>query len=217
MFRLSTILLGGVMMVAALVTGPALADDAGFKTKAAGQFVVRARVIDVVPMDNDSIKTQAGADTGLRTRVDTNVIPELDLSYFVTDNIALELIAGWTEHRVKTQTGISAGDVYLLPPTLTAQWHFFHDQRISPYVGVGVNYTFMFGEHGGQVQATKFDNSFGPALQAGIDFALTGGWSLNFDVKKIWMSTDYTLANGALKGTADLDPWLVGFGVGYRF
>lgn len=223
MSRLSSVLLGGVMMMTALIAGPALADDPGFKTKHAGDILIRLRAVGVLPSDGDTIKFANGNDTGLRTRVDNNYIPELDASYFITDNIAVEAIAGWTKHSVKASNGTTnvanAGDVYLLPPTITAQWHFFHDQRVSPYVGAGINYTILFGESGGDVgvRPVKFGNSFGPALQAGVDFALTGNWSLNFDVKKIWISTDYTLAGGALKGTADLNPWLVGFGVGYRF
>ena len=36
-------------------------------------------------------------------------------------------------------------------------------------------------------------NMFGPALQAGIDVNLQDKWLVNFDVKKIWFSTDVFL------------------------
>lgn len=216
MFHMRTVL-GGVLIATALVTGSALAAEATFKPKAAGQFLVRARALAVMPSDDDSIKTAGGTDTGLRTRVNNNGIPELDLSYFVTDNIAVEAIAGWTTHRVKTQTGIDAGSVTLLPPTITVQYHPFPKERFSPYIGAGLNYTFLFNETGGAVKPVKFSNSVGPALQAGMDIALDGNWSFNIDVKKIWISSDVTLANNALKATADINPWLVGVGFGYRF
>ena len=218
MKRLS-LALGVVSLIAAALTGPALADDgAGFTTKAAGQILLRARAIAVLPESNSAIKTAGGVDTGLRTDVDNNYIPELDLSYFFTNNIAVELIAGVTEHRASAHPGnINLGDVWLLPPTLTAQYHFFSQERISPYIGAGINYTFIFGQSGGAAQPMTYSNSVGPAVQAGIDIALTGNWSLNLDVKKLFISTDVKAAGGALKTTVDLDPWLVGVGIGYRF
>ncbi|MEI6557951.1 MAG: OmpW family outer membrane protein [Rhodospirillaceae bacterium] len=219
MLRLSTTF-GAVALATALISTSALAEEGSFRTKQAGQFNVRARVLTAIPYDKQTIKNAAGADTGLRATVTADVEPELDLSYFFTDNIALELIAGWTRHAVKANPGaIDAGTVRLLPPTLTAQYHFFTKERISPYIGAGWNYTFIFDERGGATNQNKFSNATGPALQAGVDIAITGGLSLNLDVKKIWWvsGSDFTLNNGALKGKADLDPLLVGIGVGYRF
>ncbi len=211
--------LAAIGLMASAFAGPALADDGdGFKTKAAGQFLVRLRAVGVLPEDGSSIKTAGGANTGLSTQVDNNYIPELDLSYFITDNIAVEAIAGVTQHHVTANPGsVNLGDVWLLPPTITAQYHFFTKERISPYIGAGVNYTFLFGQSGGAAQPMTYSNSFGPAVQAGIDIALTGNWSLNLDVKKLFISTDVKAAGGALKTTVDLDPWLVGVGIGYRF
>ncbi len=218
MKRLS-LALGVASLMTAALAGPALADDSdGFKTKAAGQVLLRVRALGVLPEDGSSIKTAGGANTGLSTRVDNNFVPEVDLSYFITDNIAVEAIAAVTQHHVTAQPGkINLGDVWLLPPTITAQYHFFTKERISPYLGAGINYTFLFGESGGVGQPMKYSNSFGPAVQAGIDIALTGNWSLNLDVKKIFISTDVKAFNSAVKTTVDLDPWVVGIGVGYRF
>lgn len=234
MLRLSTFFLGGALMAAALVSGPAMADESGFKTKHAGDIVVRMRALAVMPSDGDAIRTDSNAlaPTGTRvasTQVGNDYVPEIDVSYFITDNIAVEAIAGTTSHHVSakdvlgTGTNLDMGDVRLLPPTITAQWHFFHDQRLSPYVGAGINYTIFYDERGGDSafrNSIRFDNGWGPALQFGADFALTGGWSLNVDVKKLWLSTDVkaTLAGAVpLKATADLNPWIVGVGVGYRF
>ncbi len=219
MLRLSTAF-GAVALAAALVSTSAYAEEGSFRTKQAGQFNIRARVLTAIPDDGQQVKTAAGADTGLRAKVTADTIPELDVSYFFTDNIAVEAIAGWTRHAVKGNPGaVDAGTVRLLPPTVTAQYHFFTKERFSPYVGAGWNYTFFFDERGGNIGQNKFKNATGPALQAGLDIALTGGLSLNVDVKKIWWvsGSDFTLANGAFKGTADLNPLLVGIGVGYRF
>ena len=210
--------LGIATLLATVFAGPAMADDAGFKTKQAGQFLVRLRAVGVLPEDGNSINSPAGA-TGLNARVDDNFIPEADLSYFITDNIAVEAIAGVTQHRVKTggAANVKLGDVWLLPPTITAQYHFFTKERISPYIGAGLNYTFLFGQSGSAIQPISYSNAFGPAVQAGIDIALTGNWSLNIDVKKLFISTDVKVGTAPLKTTVDLNPWLVGVGVGYRF
>jgi len=204
----------GTMMIAA--TG-AQAQEAAFKTKQAGDILIRGRIVGVVPDEDITSSTLPGEG-----KVDNDVIPEVDFSYFITDNIALELIAGTSKHDVKWNTGsseVDLGSVRLLPPTLTAQYHFMPDQRFSPYVGAGLNYTFFYNAKSGGAQSISYDDGFGYAFQAGFDYAISGPWSLNVDVKKIFLNTDVTTNVGGTtyKADADLDPWLFGIGVGYRF
>ena len=59
-------------------------------------------------------------------------------------------------------------------------------------------------------------NSFGLALQAGVDFPLGDGWLLNLDVKKVQIQTDVYSA-GTKAGTFKVDPLLLAVGVGKRF
>ncbi|CAO3453042.1 Outer membrane protein W precursor [Azospirillum argentinense] len=214
----------------AAVSSPSLAQD--FKGKSAGDILVRARALAVIPQEDGNLLLNGNTKIG-EARVGNDYIPELDFSYFVTDNIALELIAGTSRHNVKGSLNglgdsIDIGKVSLLPPTLTAQYHFFTKERVSPYVGAGINWTLFYREDaankangaGLRVTDVKYDNAFGWALQAGVDVALTGNWSLNLDVKKIFLKTDVNATvNGALpvSSKVTLDPWLVGIGVGYRF
>ncbi|NIZ00545.1 OmpW/AlkL family protein [Thalassospira lucentensis] len=198
--------------------GVAQADEvASFKTKQAGDFLIRGRAIGVVP-NEDSSTNDIG--TG-EAKVDNDYVPELDFSYFVTDNIAFELIAATTKHDVKWQNpDVDLGSVNLLPPTLTLQYHFMPDQRFSPYVGAGINYTMFYNEKSGAANSIKYDDGFGYAFQAGFDYAISGPWSLNFDVKKVFLDTDVTADLGGAspaKVDVDLDPWIFGVGVGYRF
>lgn len=208
----------------ALALGLACATGAqaqDFKTKEAGDILVRGRGVAVLPQSsNTAITTQGGAATGLKVGdISNSFVPELDFSYFFTDMIAAELILGTTRHDVKTANGIDMGHVWLLPPTLTAQFHPFPKARFSPYVGAGINYTMFYGVKSGSnpaVQNTSYSNSFGPALQLGMDVALGGNWSFNVDVKKLWVRTD--VSTNALKANdVKIDPWLVGVGIGYRF
>jgi outer membrane protein len=171
---------------------------------------IRARAIGILP-DTDSSLTPA-----LVADVDDAWVPEVDISYFVTENVSLELILATAEHDVSA-SGIDLGSVWILPPTLTAQYHFNTAGQLQPYVGVGVNYTIFYNEDGTPGFSTEYDDSFGFALQAGADFMLDEHWLVNVDVKKIWLSTDVSVNNGAVTGEVDIDPWVVGVGVGYRF
>ena len=66
-------------------------------------------------------------------------------------------------------------------------------------------------------------NSFGLALQAGVDINLKDGWLLNADVKKLWIDTDvhFSHGNGLFPkqkiDSLDIDPWVFGIGVGKKF
>jgi outer membrane protein len=58
--------------------------------------------------------------------------------------------------------------------------------------------------------------SVGPALQAGLDIPIDKKWSINVDVKKIWIKSDVFL-DGTKISHVKLDPIAVGVGVGYKF
>lgn len=185
----------------------------------AGDIIVRGRAIAVVPSEDANI---TGAVTGDSIDIDTSVVPELDFSYFFTPNIAVELIAAVTPHDVNangTSAGdLDLGDVWLLPPTITVQYHFDTGSNFKPYVGAGVNYTVFFNEdEGSSITDISYDNSFGPALQVGVDYMLNDNWMLNADVKKVWISPDVSINGGAVDADVDINPWVIGVGVGYKF
>ncbi len=195
-------------------------DQAG-KTTDYSKWQVRLRGLVIVPDESASIATIGGD-----VEIETAVVPELDFTYFFTKNWAVELILATSNHDVKainTAAGnIELGDVWLLPPTLTVQYHFTGG-ILKPYLGAGLNYTIFYGADEGPVaDDVSYDNSVGVAFQAGLDFDLNDRWFLNVDIKKIFINTDATVnATTALGATvgADvyIDPLVLGFGVGYRF
>lgn len=189
------------------VAQPALAAN-DFK---AGDFMIRARVLGVVPDESSSMNIAA------KVRVDNSVVPELDATYFFTPNISAELIAAITPHDVRTNTGVDAGSSWLLPPTLTLQYHFNQFDSVKPYIGAGVNYTHFFNTDAGALNSVKYDDSFGGALQAGIDVPIKDNWYFNVDVKKVFISTTAKFSPSGVRADVDIDPWLVGVGVGYKF
>lgn len=187
-----------------------------------GDWMFRLRALNVIPDEGASINPIGGS-----VDIDTSIVPELDITYFFTDRLAVELILGVTPHdvtAVNTALGdVDLGDVWLLPPTLTLQYHFNPDGQVRPYVGAGVNFTHFFNADlpsGSPLTSISYDNSVGFALQAGVDYALTERWFLNFDVKKVWINTDVTIDAGALgivNADVDIDPWIVGVGFGWRY
>lgn len=183
-----------------------------------GDWLIRGRLLNVSPNESATINP-IGGDVD----IDTSFVPELDISYFFTDRIAAELILGVTPHDVMavgTAAGnVDLGEVTLLPPTLTLQYHFLPEGTIHPYVGAGINYTVFFNEDlpaGGIATSINYDNSFGLALQGGIDFDVNENWFFNLDVKYIDINTDVTI-NNAITADVDIDPWVFGIGVGRRF
>lgn len=187
--------------------------------KAESPWLVKARLLGVLPDDSSTDITVIGG----KAEVDDTITADLDISYFFTKNIAAALILGTCKNDVSavdTAVGnLDLGDVWLLPPTLTAQYHFSPDSQFRPYVGAGVNYTFFYNADAGVAQGVDYDNKFGFALQAGFDLGLDEHWALNVDVKKIWLNTDVTVhALGTSVTTkVDIDPWLIGVGIAYRF
>lgn len=193
-------------------------------------WAVRLRALGVVPNEGSSdwrLDHVPLAGAGLS--IDSSIVPELDISYFFTRNIAVELILGVTPHDVNgggpTLAGDQIGSVWLLPPTLLLQYHFDAGRGIKPYVGAGVNYTFFYNEssgtsHLGPLSNFTLSDNWGWALQAGVDIPLGRNWFFNIDVKRIWLDTNAKVDVGGLgRVTADvtIDPWLIGVGVGYKF
>ncbi len=206
------------MGISALVTAGVLPVNT-YADDGAGTFIMRARLLGVVPEDSSTNITVIGGNA----EVDSNLSLDLDFTYFITNNIAAELTLALTRHDVdamNTAAGnLNLGDVYLLPPTLTMQYHFIPGGTFHPYIGAGVNYTIFFDGDSGVAADLDYDNSFGLAIQAGFDMEFDENWALNFDVKKIWLNTDVTVrALGTTVETeVDIDPWLFGIGVAYRF
>lgn len=200
------------LLAAAVCVQPAFAAPAAKAAKSAdGKWMVRARAIDVAPQESSSLSI------GGTVKVDNNVVPEVDLTYFITPNIAVEAIAAVTQHHVKTNAGVDAGSAWLLPPTVTLQYHFTGIDWAKPYVGAGVNYTHFYNEKGGALSNVSYEDSFGGALQVGVDVPVGDGWYFNADVKKIFISTTAKFSPSGVRADVDIDPWVFGTGVGYRF
>jgi outer membrane protein len=209
------------LLVIAMVFGTLINVNAQEQKEDFNRWQARFRVISIIPNESATI-----AAIGGDVEISTAFVPELDFTYFFTKNWAAELILGTAKHDVKaveTAAGdIELGDVWLLPPTLTFQYHFYAGD-FKPYIGAGVNYTIFYGADEGPVaDNVSYKNSFGFAFQGGIDYNLSDKWFLNLDAKYITINTDATVdattALGATVGAdVDINPFVIGFGVGMKF
>lgn len=186
---------------------------------ATSPWQIRVRGLGVITNDSGSVNGVAGSDLSYSD----SVIPELDITYYLTDNIAAELILGTTYANIYGEGPLSTygklGKTWVLPPTLTLQYHFTDFGAFKPYVGAGVNYTMFYSQDGDAATSLDVKNSFGTALQIGADYMVNEHWGVNFDVKKLFLKADFdaTINGTDYSGKAKLDPWLIGAGVTYRF
>jgi outer membrane protein len=180
-----------------------------------GNWLVRGRAV-YLNFDNGQ---SSGLPLGgaVKVEADSRWIPEVDISYFFTRNIAAELVLTYPQKINIDVGGHKEGTIRALPPSLLLQYHFTDFGAFKPYVGAGVNYTRFYNRNnilGGAASVQR--DSFGLAAQVGFDYALSKNWVFNVDVKYIQMDTDVKVG-GTKVGKVDLDPMLYGIGIGYRF
>jgi outer membrane protein len=181
------------------------------------------RVLSIIPDSRLTVD-----NTSILGKAQNSVVPEMDVSYFFTKNIAAELILGASPHKLKLTSpaavnGFTLAEPIMLPPTLTLQYHFTDFGAFKPYVGVGVNYTWFLGQNPKGLDAISIKGNVAPAFQVGFDYFLDQHWGINFDVKKLLLRTTYNanastaLGVASIHGNARLDPWIIGAGISYRF
>jgi outer membrane protein len=178
-----------------------------------GDWLVRVRATVLESANGDS--------TGLGLSINDRTIPELDITRFFTPQIAAELVLTYPQKQTISAGGTPIGSLKHLPPVLTLQYHFTQLPSFRPYVGLGVNYTrFSDVQFDAATTAALHPsikrNSFGAALQAGVDIPVGSGWLINADVKKVQIRTDVS-SSGTKVGQFKVDPLLLSLGVGKRF
>lgn len=210
---LRTLIIASVGMLAA--AGAATAQESPLHN-----FQVKLGVSGILPDASANISAIGGT-----VDISDEYVPTLQVEYFFNNNVSAELLCCTAKHDVKainTSLGtVNLGKVQHFPPTLTLKYHWTDFGAWQPYVGAGVNYTHFFNDElpaGGPVTAISYDDSWGGALQAGFDYKLDNHWSVNVDVRKIWINTNVTLTAGStITADVDVNPTVVTIGSGYRF
>lgn len=203
--KLSSTLRLVAVAAAALALQPAFADE--------GPWLVRVRAVHLDSANKDS--------TGLGLSINNKTFPEADFSYFITPNIAAELILTYPQKQTLYSNGTQIGSLKHLPPTLNLQYHFNPTGTVRPYVGAGLNYTnFSDVQFAPTVQTALQPgikhSSVGLSGQVGVDIQIAKNTYLNFDLKKVNIETT-VYSNGVSAGKFKVDPTLASVGIGWRF
>lgn len=188
----------------------------------AGDFIVRGGTATVRPnVSSDNVLGFGSFEANNNTQLG------LTFSYMITDNIGVELLAATPfEHKISVPAAGEIATAKHLPPTLMAQYYFrTPEDKLRPYLGVGVNYTFFFDEgfndtgKGAGLSDLSMSSSWGVAAQAGLDYELDQNWMLNASLWWMNIKTDVDFKAGGASQSykTNLDPWVFMFGVGYKF
>ncbi|WP_454884197.1 OmpW/AlkL family protein [Sphingomonas oryzagri] len=221
--RMKMLLLG-----AAMLAGAAAMPAQSQSTDDYQHWIVRLRAIRVTPTERTG-PIEPTFPTA-NTAVTNAYAPELDFTYMATRHVGAELILATTRHDIQGRGALDglgkAGHTWVLPPTLTLQYHFLPDAHVRPYVGAGINYTIFYSEKAsGALQnaigktSLGLSDSVGYALQAGVDVDITPKIFVNLDLKYIDIDTKARLTTGGLidRERVHLDPLVPGIGIGMRF
>lgn len=185
-----------------IATGVLLASTGGAYAYEAGDIIAKAGIINVNP------KSDSGID-GVEVLDDTQL--GLTLTYMVTPQIGVELLAATPfEHDIEVG-GNKLASTKHLPPTISAQYYpMSPESQIQPYVGVGLNHTFFFEEDG-------IVNHLGPntglAFSAGVNYNINETYLCNLAVWKIDIDAELNDS-----GTdVEIDPTVIFASVGMKF
>jgi outer membrane protein len=188
--------------LASTIGGSALAQSAGDWTLGVGIGYLKP-------------KSDSGTIAGGSGSIDSDVRPIFTAEYFVWDNVGIELLAATPfKHDISVNGGYAATTKHL-PPTLSLNYHFDTGSKWKPYAGVGINYTKFFDEST-PLGTISLDDSWGVAVQAGLDYQISDQGSVRLNVRWFDIDTDVTL-NGSAAGTAEIDPILVGVSYVHKF
>ena len=136
------------------------------------------------------------------------------------------------EHDIKVESLGKVGTVTHIPPTLSVNYHFLPKASFQPYVGAGVNLTIFWDDEedgtlkdiGGTLEV-KDDTSVGLAGQIGADWIINDNWFVNLNLRymqidndaKVFVPDPIVPGGGTVEANVNIDPYVYGLHVGYKF
>ncbi|KAF1687243.1 hypothetical protein B1992_04475 [Pseudoxanthomonas broegbernensis] len=164
---------------------------------------------------------EPSSDAADGLQVDGGPAPTLSVSWYATDNFAVELwgAADTFDHRVRADGLGKIGTVQQQPVALSAQWHFGQaDSVFRPFVGLGYHESnFSHEDIAGLDGHAGLETAKGAIGTVGMDFNITPTWFARTDVRYLHSRPELRVAGSGTGQELDLDPWTVGVGLGARF
>lgn len=213
---------------AVLMSGQAMAWEAG-------DLLARVGATKVSPDDGGNNLMLGNVDTGFDLTVGEDTQLGLNLLYFYTDNLAVELLAATPfTHGIDVVGVGKVADLTHLPPTVSANYYFTDpSSTLQVYAGLGLNYTFTYDEDFNATGASlgldnlSVENSAGLAYQVGFDYILDDTWSLNASARYINIEATATMTAdgsaaptvpaGSYRSDVEVNPWVYTLAIGYKF
>jgi len=178
---------------------------------------------------------------GVTAVAEDHSVTLITYDYFLTDNWSVQFAAGTPPTVQQTAAGTGAalgkvGETKAMTPAVIGLYHFDLGNKLSAYVGAGVNYTKFMDveiyesyEHafGGESKGS-IDDSVGGVVKVGANYALTDKWSVDLAYSRYWITSDIEVTTDTpIQGmgnvdvarniSIDVDPDIYSLTVGYQF
>ncbi len=145
----------------------------------------------------------------------------LTVEYFFTPNFSAELVAAIAHVDIQIDDNkLSGGETWILPPSLYVKYYPMPQWKISPYVGLGVDWVFAWDEEiniTGADYKAHIDSSFGWAAKIGADIKITENLYANFDIMYLNNDTEIDINSVGRNVDLDIEVWSYNVGMKYRF
>lgn len=165
-------------------------------------------------------KSNPGNIVGSEADLDGGGAATLSGSWFVNDNIAVELWGAPDKFEQDVNLANGAHGSYKQQPiAVSGQYHFGEaSQPIRPFVGLGYYRANIDGEKfDASAEHIGLDTPQGPIATVGADFNITDRWFARADARYMQGDADVSIAGNKTGESLSVDPWVVGVGVGTRF
>lgn len=188
------------------------------------RWLIHADVVDVITNESAAVSVGNVPIPGGSVSMADNLTATIDVSYFLTRNLAVNIYTGYPPRAHINGAGSLASFGTLAsanygPLTVSGEYHFLGLGAFKPYVGIGVTYAIFLNVDDGALQNVNVDNAFGPAFKIGADYDISDRWTVHSYIQQILLSTNVSaIANGIpASAKVKINPTIVGVGIGYRF
>lgn len=166
---------------------------------------------------------------GAQYQFGTEIMPALQLDYFVFDSLSLGIAAPVQrlDQRVFVDGDAGSrriGKVEMLPITFSLNWYMGKFSNLRPYLIGAWQYSWVRFESTREgalpgLERMSVDDGSGLGAGLGLEWDRSGNWSWNFSAVQFVQHQDVTLTVNGNKDTVDASPHVLtlNFGIARRF
>lgn len=166
----------------------------------------------------DLVGNGYGADTATTIFFNDNMAAELSLGVdvFGVKSTSLSNIAN--NYNGTVSTASKRKNLFMVPVTLTGQYHLAPFGAVRPYIGAGYHGAYVFSK----IKEFKAGHSHGAVAQVGVDFVAKDDTLITIDVRQFLRTTKIKYKGSVTGGNSvsskvKLNPLVISAGVGFMF